>query len=103
MSIKESELLLNSYKYETNNYFSKNNSPIQQMKNKIIIIKQCIDKLEQPYKSVLTFRYINNLSYMLISCKLHYSVQRIYQLRKKAIILFCEQIEILQKQNWLIT
>ena len=72
MSIEESELLLNSYKYdveyinkvenllnkkETINYFSKNNSPIQHMKSKIMSINISINRLEQPSRNLLMYRY----------------------------------------------
>jgi DNA-directed RNA polymerase specialized sigma subunit len=49
----------------------------------LIIMKQIealVEVIEQPYRNVLYFKYINGLSIEEIAVKMNYSPQRIYQL-----------------------
>lgn len=45
-------------------------------------VERKIEKLEQPYKNVLYFKYICEYSFEEIAEKMHYSIKRIYQLHK---------------------
>lgn len=66
-------------------------------------IEDIINSLEQPYKNVLFYKYINNLSFGEIALKMNYSTPRIYQLHNKALDLAIknnkEDLEKLNKNN----
>ena len=51
-------------------------------------IEERIDKLQQPYKSVLLYRYISLYSFGEIAKKMNYSTKRIYQLHQEGIEIY---------------
>ena len=51
-------------------------------------IEQRIDKLRQPYKNVLLYRYVSLYSFGEIAKKMNYSTKRIYQLHQEGIDLY---------------
>ncbi len=48
-------------------------------------IETLIQKLQQPYRTILYMRYISFLSFDQIADKIHYSTKRIYQLHSDAL------------------
>ena len=104
MSLFESEKLLYTYKYnkitikniessqkDNDDYFL--DEELKIVKRELKIVDKCIDKIVQPYKSILIYRYFYDLTYYKIALKMNYSIQRIYQLRKEALIIFNEIIK----------
>ena len=54
-------------------------------------VEERIDKLQQPYKSVLLYRYVSLYSFGKIAQKMNYSTKRIYQLHQKGVELYIEK------------
>lgn len=54
---------------------------LQNIENKVKLV-------EYPYRSVLYYRYIKGFDFKRISQKLNYSLKRIYQLHKEALIKY---------------
>ena len=54
-------------------------------------VEERIDKLQQPYKSVLLYRYVSLYSFGEIAQKMNYSTKRIYQLHQKGVELYIEK------------
>ena len=61
-------------------------SLIKPIENKKLYIERSIQKLPQPYKNVIYFKYIRNYDNNQIADKLNYSINRIYQLHKEGLI-----------------
>lgn len=57
------------------------------------VIEERIDKIDQPYKSILLYKYISLLTFDEIASKMNYSVKRIYQLHQKGIEIYLEKYE----------
>jgi len=104
-----SENLLKSYRYNTIllKGIKNNNSPncsvldkniLEKIRNDIKIVDLCIDMLDFPYKNILYYKYIYGYNYYQIARKMNYSIQRIYQLRKKALLLFGDNVIICRKE-----
>ena len=95
--------LLENYKYNKlllrdsesinnkSNHFK--NIEIINIKNEINFIEQYVNKLNFPYRNVLELRYFLNMPYRKIALQMSYSLQRIFQLRKKAIILISRMLK----------
>ncbi len=60
-------------------------SLIKPIENKKIYLEKSIQKLPQPYKNVIYFKYIRNFNNDQVADKLNYSVNRIYQLHKEGL------------------
>lgn len=58
-----------------------------------------ISNLAEPSKSILYLKFIKNESYLFISFKLHYSLQRIYQLLNIAVVEFKERFNSFEAEN----
>lgn len=54
-------------------------------------IEERIDDIQQPYRSVLLYRYVSLYSFGEIAKKMNYSTKRIYQLHQKGIDLYVEK------------
>ena len=52
-----------------------------------------IDKMNQPFKNVLYFRYVCMKTFDEIALKMNYSTKRIYQLHQKALEIYCQKYE----------
>ena len=63
---------------------------ILEILNKKQKIEMCIEKMEQPFKTVLYLRYIRFLSFDDIGQRMFYSTKRIYQLHASAIDAFVD-------------
>lgn len=50
-----------------------------------------IDKMNQPFKNVLYFRYVCMKTFDEIALKMNYSTKRIYQLHQKALEIYCQK------------
>ena len=56
-------------------------------------IENRIAKLDQPYRNIFFFKYINMNTFDEIAYKMNYSSKRIYQLHKKGLEIYCEEPE----------
>ena len=54
-------------------------------------VEERIDKLQQPYKTVLLYRYVSLYSFGEIAKKMNYSTKRIYQLHQKGVEMYIEK------------
>lgn len=72
-------------------------SLLKSIKNETKKVEIMIDNIPQPYKNVLFFKYIKNLSFDEIAYKMNYSSKRIYQLHKIGVDLYIENL----KTTWL--
>ncbi len=61
---------------------------VSKLSNRISKIENVINSVSQPYKNVLYYKYVKNLSHTKIAMKMDYSLQRIFQLQKEAINKF---------------
>ena len=57
-----------------------------------------IDKMSQPFKNVLYFRYVCMKTFDEIALKMNYSTKRIYQLHQKALEIYCQRYENLYEE-----
>lgn len=95
--IKELEKIKNQYNKvnapdENNNNSTNCNfliqnviSLIKPIEKKKLYLEKTVQKLPQPYKNVIYFKYIRNLTNDQIADKLNYSINRIYQLHKEGL------------------
>lgn len=68
-------------------------SLLKSIKNETKKVEIMIDNIPQPYKNVLFFKYIKNLSFDEIAYKMNYSSKRIYQLHKIGVDLYIENLK----------
>jgi len=89
VSFHDNEIITN-LKSLTNEQLEEEKKLLDMIKKKKII-EDRIDKLSQPYKSVLLYKYISLYSFGEIAKKMNYSIKRIYQLHQKGIELYIKK------------
>ncbi|MDR2047569.1 MAG: DUF1492 domain-containing protein [Clostridiales bacterium] len=57
------------------------------------ILERKLNEMKQPYRTILYFRYIHNMSFKEIANKMNYSDKRIYQLHREALELYSENAD----------
>ncbi len=80
-------LCINNFSYMGNKQLSRY---LDELKNEIEFVDEMLQSLNPPMRNVLYFKYVKNHSYQDISLKMNYSIARIYQLHKEAIIILEE-------------
>ena len=74
---KNSDFIKNTKKYEE--------SEMSKIIEKKKYIERLIQKLNQPYRTIMYFKYITSLTFDQIAARMNYSTKRIYQLHSEAI------------------
>lgn len=92
-SLKQDNASMHNLEQYTSNIFEKQiqeEKIILEILNKKQKIEKCIEKMEQPLRTILYLHYIRFLSFDKIGQRLYYSTKRIYQLHASAIDAFVD-------------
>ncbi len=63
---------------------------LQELVLKKLIVDEKIDKLEEPYRSVLFFRYARRMSWIEVAKELDYEINTAHKLHGKALYLYSQ-------------